>query len=435
MTHTGKVREINEDAVLESGNLFAVADGMGGHQAGEVASSIALSVVRSYIEKNIGLIPGEELVKKAAEEANAAVHEKAVSSAKYHDMGTTLTMMYREGDTLFFAHVGDSRAYVFRGGRLKRLTRDHSLVGKLVEDGEITEEEARVHPQRNIILFALGLGPAVDVDVTAVRIMPGDEFLLVTDGLYSMVEDGQIEQVLEEGLGPAAAVGRLVDMALEAGGTDNVSVVLASYEKPRAAAPTKISERASRETLSSEKVAEEKPGSWVKAHAGALSLCLVLLVCLGIIFGVGFYFYNKTYFVGVRSGKVALYHGFPFWKLAKVERQTDIATEFLPEERRSKVEGNLDPETRQEAEETIRSLAREVERNSSLVPLVEGRNLAEAQAMIGQAGLQAQIDLAPPPDPAQYTVITQDPPPGTRVAKGSVVKLKVTAIPVPAKGV
>src|SRR5450756_1687124 len=93
MTHTGKVREINEDAVLESGNLFAVADGMGGHQAGEVASSLALSAVRQYVEDNLGLIPGDELVKRAVEAANAAVHEKAVSSAKYHDMGTTLTMI------------------------------------------------------------------------------------------------------------------------------------------------------------------------------------------------------------------------------------------------------------------------------------------------------------------------------------------------------
>ena len=436
MTHTGKVREINEDAVLESGNLFAVADGMGGHQAGEVASSLALSVVRQYMEDNLGLIPGEELVKSAVEAANSAVYEKAVSSAKYHDMGTTLTMMYREGDTVYFGHVGDSRAYIFRGGRLKRLTRDHSLVGKLLEDGEITEQEARVHPQRNIILFALGLGPRVDVDVTAVKIIPGDEFLLVTDGLYSMVEDRQIEQVLAAGPEPAGVVKRLVDLALEAGGADNISVVLTSYAKPFSAAPAGITrETVSREPLPSGGVAKAKPGSWIKAHAGVLVICLVLLLSLGAVFAIGFYFYNKTYFVGVKSGKVALYHGFPFWKLAKVERQTDIEVKFLPQERRRRVEGKLDPETRQDAEETIKSLAREVQQNSSLVPTVEGKSLAEAQAVIEQAGLRAESDVASPLDPVQYVVLAQDPRPGTRVEKGSAVKLRVTAASAPAKGV
>jgi len=436
MTHTGKVREINEDAVLESGNLFAVADGMGGHQAGEVASSLALSAVRQYVEDNLGLIPGDELVKRAVEAANAAVHEKAVSSAKYHDMGTTLTMMYREGDTVYFGHVGDSRAYIFRGGKLKRLTRDHSLVAKLVEDGEITEEEARVHPQRNIILFALGLGPGVDVDVMAVKITPGDEFLLVTDGLYSLVEDRRIEQVLAEGPEPSVAVKRLVDLALEAGGADNVSVVLTSYAKPFATAQTGIARRqASYEPSSSEEVSKVKPRSWIKAHAGLLVICLVLILSLGAIFASGFYFYNKTYFVGVKSGKVALYHGFPFWKLAKVERQTDIEVKFLTEERRRRVEGKLDPETKEDAEATIKSLAREAEQNSSLVPPVEGKSLAEAQALLEQAGLKAEPDAVSPADPVQYVVLVQDPRPGTKVEKGSAVKLKVAAVAAPAKGV
>ncbi|MCJ7745423.1 MAG: Stp1/IreP family PP2C-type Ser/Thr phosphatase [Actinobacteria bacterium] len=436
MTHTGKVREINEDAVLSSGNLFAVADGMGGHEAGEVASSLALSAIRQYVEDNLGLIPGDELVKRAVEAANAAVHEKAVSSAKYHDMGTTLTMMYREGDTVYFGHVGDSRAYIFRGGRLKRLTRDHSLVAKLVEDGAITEEEARVHPQRNIILFALGLGPGVDVDVMAVKVTPGDEFLLVTDGLYSMVEDRQIEQVLAGEPEPAAAVKRLVDLALEAGGTDNVSVVLTIYPKPFAAAPTGTThETVNYEPSSSEEVSKVKPRSWIKAHAGLLVICLVLILSLGAIFAIGFYFYNKTYFVGVQGGKVTLYHGFPFWKLAKVESETDIEVKFLTEERRHRVEGKLDPETRKDAEATIKSLAREAEQNSSLVPAVEGKNLAEAQAMIEQAGLEAEPDVVSPPDPVKSIVLAQEPKAGTRVVKGSGVKLKVAAVAAPAKGV
>ena len=436
MTHTGKVREINEDAVLESGNLFAVADGMGGHQAGEVASSLALTVVRQYMEDNLGLIPGEELVRKGVEAANAAIHEKALSSAKFHDMGTTLTMMYREGDTAYFGHVGDSRAYIFRGGRLKRLTRDHSLVARLIENGEITEEEARVHPQRNIILSALGLGPEVDVEITAVKIMPGDEFLLVSDGLYSMVDDRRIEQVLTGEPEPAAAVRRLVDLALEAGGVDNVSVLLTTYAKPFAGVPAGITrKKVSYEPLQAEEMTDASSGNWIRAHAGVLIACLVLLLSLGGLFAVGFYFYNKTYFVGVRSGKVVLYNGFPFWKLSKVERETDIEVKFLPEERRRRVEGKLDPETREEAEATIKSIDREVRQNSSLVPSVEGKSLAEAQAVIEQAGLRAEPDVASPLDPVQYVVLAQDPRPGTRVEKGSSIKLKVASATAPSEGV
>jgi len=434
MTHIGKVREINEDAVLSSGNLFAVADGMGGHQAGEVASALALSVARQYVEDNLGLIPGEVLVKKTVEAANAAVHEKAFSSAKYHDMGTTLTLMYREGDTVYFGHVGDSRAYIFRDGRLKRLTRDHSLVAKLVEDGEITEEEARVHPRRNIILSALGLDSRVEVDVMAVKIKPGDEFLLVTDGLYSMVEDRQIEWVLYEEPEPSEAVKRLVDLALEAGGVDNISVVLACFTKPLVAAPTGITRETVRyEPLPSDEVAEVKPGGWLKAHYKGFVIVAVLILLLGAVFAIGFYFYDRTYYVGARDGKVTLFHGFPFWKLAKVERQTDIEVKFLTEERRRKVEGKLDPESRKDAEATIKSLAREVEQRSSLAPDVVGMKFAEAQALIEKAGLRAEHDVQVPAG-AEGTVLAQDPRRGTRVEKGSAVKLKVVTM-VPGKGV
>jgi hypothetical protein len=132
---------------------------------------------------------------------------------------------------------------------------------------------------------------------------------------------------------------------------------------------------------------------------------------------------------------VVLYNGFPFWKLSKVERETDIEVKFLPEERRRRVEGKLDPETREEAEATIKSIDREVRQNSSLVPSVEGKSLAEAQAVIEQAGLRAEPDVANPYDPVQYVVLAQDPRPGTRVEKGSSIKLKVATAAAPAKGV
>jgi len=199
---------------------------MGGHQAGEVASSMAIGVVGQYVEDNLGLISGEKLVEKAMSAANAAVHGKASSSAKFRQMGTTMTILYREGDTAYIGHVGDSRAYLFREGSLRRLTRDHSLVATLVEEGEITEEQARHHPQRNIITKALGLEPQVEVDLTAVKIEPGDVFLLASDGLTGLVTDDRIAEVLASGGEPAEQTRRLVDMALEGGGTDNISVVI-----------------------------------------------------------------------------------------------------------------------------------------------------------------------------------------------------------------
>ncbi|HEY5532533.1 MAG TPA: Stp1/IreP family PP2C-type Ser/Thr phosphatase, partial [Candidatus Anoxymicrobiaceae bacterium] len=238
LTDTGKVREINEDSVLEAGNLFAVADGMGGHQAGEVASDLALSLIGQYVEDNLGLVGGEKLVEKAVSSANASVHQKARSSAKYHSMGTTVTLLYREGDTAYIGNVGDSRTYLLRAGSLRRLTRDHSLVQALIDEGEITEEQARNHPQRNIIIRALGLEPQIDVDVVSVKIEPGDEFLLASDGLTGMVDDAGIAGVLVENSEPVAAARALVDLALAAGGNDNISVVVVSIKESATVVPS-----------------------------------------------------------------------------------------------------------------------------------------------------------------------------------------------------
>lgn len=427
-THIGKVREINEDAVLETGNLFAVADGMGGHQAGEVASSLALTVIEEYIEDNLGVIPGEKLVEKAMGAANARVHRKATGSAKFRDMGTTVTLLYREGDIAYIGHVGDSRAYLLRAGGLKQLTRDHSLVGKLVEDGEITEEEARQHPQRNIILQALGLAPQVEIDVVSVKIQPGDVYMLATDGLSSLVEDPRIEEVLAAEPEPTTAAKRLVDLALEAGGTDNISVVIVGFQESATTVPAAGAGVAG--------TGEEAPAGTEKPRAGgrprsaaikkALVVIVAVLVVLGAGFGVAFYFYNRTFYVGSRNGKVTLFKGFPFWELAMVERGTDIETRFLPEALRRRVEGKLEPESKRNAERTIGSLEREVEKNSSIVPDVVGKKFVEARALLEKAGLQAKVEPAGIPGMPADLVVVSDPQPGTRVGKGSQVTLKVT---------
>ncbi|MBU4174307.1 MAG: Stp1/IreP family PP2C-type Ser/Thr phosphatase [Actinobacteria bacterium] len=424
ITETGKVREINEDAVLETGSLFAVADGMGGHQAGEVASTLALSAIGQYVEDNLGAIPGEKLVEKAVSGANAVVHQKAVSSARFRDMGTTVTVLYREGDTAYIGHVGDSRAYLLRNGDLRQLTDDHSLVAKLVQEGEITPREARSHPQRNVILKALGLESQLEADVVSVKIQPGDVFLLATDGLTSLVGDDVISRVLAAFPGPVDAAGRLVELALEAGGIDNVSVVIVSF----AESPTVVPVGGATGGSNGGDNRGDKGGGPRASRGKAARIWLILLVVLLVLalagFGVGLYFFNHTYFVGVKGGKVTLFKGFPFWDMAMVETQTDIEIRFLPDSLRTRVEENLVTESRRNAEKTIESLALEVEKNSSIVPDVEGKAYDEATEMLLEAGLHPVAELVSRPGFEPDVVSTQDPAPGARVGKGSDVMLK-----------
>jgi PPM family protein phosphatase len=430
LSETGKVREINEDAVLEAGNIFAVADGMGGHQAGEVASDLALGVIGQYIEDNLGLIGGEKLVEKAIASANATVHQKAESSAKYRSMGTTVTVLYREGDTAYIGHVGDSRAYLFRGGRLRRLTKDHSLVATLIEEGEITEEESRNHPQRNIILRALGLEQQLEVELVSVKIEPGDEFLLATDGLTGLVSDEEIAAVLGRGEEPVSLAGQLVDMAMQAGGTDNISVVLAHFKESDTVVPSSAAVKDGREPVNGEgSVPFPDAGGRTRWNRRRMvkwaSVTVALLVILGTAFGVAAYFYNRTYYVASREGNVTMFKGFPFWDLGVVAKQTDIEVRFLPEVLRRRVEGKLDPQSRSEAEKTLKWLQREAAKNSVIVPSVTGKKYAEVKGELEKLGLKPVLNLVSVPNVPGDTIFEQDPAPGTRLGVGSEVKLKV----------
>ncbi|MBN1289727.1 MAG: Stp1/IreP family PP2C-type Ser/Thr phosphatase [Actinobacteria bacterium] len=231
LTDTGIVRSANEDTVLEGERIFAVADGMGGHNAGEVASGMAASLLEEYVAENRHLVSGPELLKEAIGYANRRIYEKASSVAEYKDMGTTLTALFVSDGSVFIGSVGDSRAYLYRGGMLRRLTHDDSLVAKMVEDGVINEEEASVHPRRNVILKALGVEPAVDIEIVSETVEPGDLFMLSTDGLTSLVEDKEMETVLAGGREMNKKTKSLLDLALERGGTDNISVILVSVEE------------------------------------------------------------------------------------------------------------------------------------------------------------------------------------------------------------
>jgi PPM family protein phosphatase len=224
----GRQRKGNEDNYFVRAPLFVVADGMGGAQAGEVASEIAVRQFEAGIPD--GRDAGEALA-ELIRAANARIHEQARSDSKHAGMGTTTTAAYLTGDTVVVAHVGDSRCYLLRDGDLIRLTRDHSLVGELVARGKLTEEQAESHPQRSVITRALGPEPDVLVDVEAYPARAGDLFLLCSDGLTSMVHEPQLKELLTAPAGSLERVGRsLIAAANDAGGRDNITVILFRVE-------------------------------------------------------------------------------------------------------------------------------------------------------------------------------------------------------------
>ena len=225
LTDTGRKRRQNEDAFVCDPPLFAIADGMGGAQAGELASRLAAAA----IEEGGAALDSEEGVVGIVRTANARIFERALHDPTVAGMGTTATvaLVDERGSTLRLAHVGDSRAYRYRGGTLEQLSTDHSLVGELVRTGRLTEAEAAVHPHRSVITRALGTDADVEVEERTIELAPGDLVLLCSDGLSAMVRDEEIARLLESvASDPHAAADALVRAANDAGGEDNVTVVL-----------------------------------------------------------------------------------------------------------------------------------------------------------------------------------------------------------------
>jgi protein phosphatase len=225
ITDTGKRRRRNEDTYVCRPPLFAIADGMGGAQAGQVASRLAAAALAESTDGT----RGEERVVELVQEANRRVFLRANEDASTQGMGTTMTvaLVDEAGGTVSIGHVGDSRAYRLRDGGLEQLTRDHSLVQELVESGRLSPEEADHHPQRSVITRVLGTDPDVDVDTLTVETRPGDLFLLCSDGLTAMVDDDEILRALETWRGDLeGALRKLVDAANRGGGDDNITAVV-----------------------------------------------------------------------------------------------------------------------------------------------------------------------------------------------------------------
>jgi protein phosphatase len=222
-TDSGRKRRHNEDSYVFQPPLFAIADGMGGARAGEVASALAAGALTESGADG----GGERALARAIQEANRRVHQRASTDAETEGMGTTMTVALVEGDAVSFGHVGDSRAYLLRENRLEQLTDDHSLVAELVRRGELSPQAAEVHPQRSVITRALGTDPDVDVDTFSVEAQPGDVYLICSDGLSDMVGGETIEHILLEHRNDLSAASRaLVQAANRAGGDDNITAIV-----------------------------------------------------------------------------------------------------------------------------------------------------------------------------------------------------------------
>src|SRR5215217_4750135 len=223
-TDTGRRRRNNEDVYVCKPPLFAIADGMGGAQAGEVASGLTAEVLKEY-DSSAGA--REEQVQALIQEANRRVYVRATEDAELSGMGTTLTLALVTENGVVFGHVGDSRAYLLRDGNLQQVTDDHSLVAELTRAGKLSEEEAESHPQRSVITRALGTDPDVDGDVFSVETQEGDVFLLCSDGLSDMVDDATIEEILRQYRDDLAeAADELVRAANRSGGEDNITMLI-----------------------------------------------------------------------------------------------------------------------------------------------------------------------------------------------------------------
>ncbi|MDQ5816275.1 MAG: Stp1/IreP family PP2C-type Ser/Thr phosphatase [Actinomycetota bacterium] len=377
----GRVREANEDSYLIADPLFVVADGMGGHIAGDVASSTAVKVIQDESGDASSENPGT--LSKIISDANTAIWDKAQSDPALRGMGTTCTLVLVDEHRVHIAHVGDSRAYRLRDGQLEQLTEDHTLVGRMVQEGRLSPEEAQHHPQRSIITRALGVDEEVQVDLDTVELSEGDRLLICSDGLSSMVDDGPIKSVLASESDPQRAADRLIDVANEAGGDDNITVVVIDFENASgaarrivpAAAPTEDegsaqsvtdqaeeSARPSTPTPMPEREEEPEPERPRRRWVGKLVIAfLVLLLLAGGAYAAARYTLSNSWYVGLAaSGEVAIYSGIPDdiagLELREVEETSSIALEDLPEFKRDDLRTGIKTESLEEARSTLANL-------------------------------------------------------------------------------
>jgi protein phosphatase len=382
-TDTGLQRRANEDSLLVRSPLFVVADGMGGAQAGEVASSVAVETFRAGLDD--GTDPEKSLVTQV-EQANSRINELSHTNLEHAGMGTTITAVYVGEEDLSIAHVGDSRAYCVRDGELLRLTDDHSLVDELIRQGRLTPEEAEEHPQRSVITRALGPEATVDVDVRSFRGRPNDVYLLCSDGLTTMLAESELLQILlsHERLSDTGEA--LIAAANAAGGKDNITVVLLRLEEVlteaerladghttiTAVEPAQVGLSTTQERpnppnggthldAAMKDVRQELPngaaaipqrprraeaplqpskGALLRQRLRRLRAPVVVLIVVGLLAAGGYLALQSVYFIGTNQrGLVTMFSGLPYelpggLKLYSSDYVSGVSASTLPADRR-----------------------------------------------------------------------------------------------------
>lgn len=385
-TDTGRQRNANEDSLFVDAPLFVVADGMGGAQAGEVASRAA---AESFAQ-NLPPAPPEKLLEETIEGANRTIHELARKDPSLAGMGTTTTaaLVDLDGEEVAIGHVGDSRAYRLRAGRLEQLTRDHSLVEEMRRKGQLTDAQAEDHPQRSIITRALGPEPEVEVDLQTVPAQAGDVFLICSDGLTTMLDDEKIAHVLGRATSLQSAVRTLVDEANRAGGRDNITVVLFRLEDADSAEGGASPAREGATLIGGDAEAARLTATEVRKRAAAEAArkrreemearprgrrlrtalkVLVPLLLIAVILAGAWYGNRQIWFLGTDgAGRVALYRGAPYElpfgiQLYSERYSSPVQTGSLPARRRDAVTGH-DLRSRGDAV----SLLEEIEKTAGL---------------------------------------------------------------------
>ena len=390
----GMVRSENQDSGYAGPRLLAMADGMGGHAGGDIASSTVIGALVDLDGEALGSSEASSALLQRISAANNELAEMAKAEPRLQGMGTTLIAILRSQNKLVLAHIGDSRAFLARDGKLTQITKDHSFVQSLVDEGRITEDEAIGHPQRSLVTRVLTGQHDDEPDVTVREARIGDRYLIASDGLTDYVAGDTIAELVLAGEPPGTTADRLVELALKAGAPDNVTIVIgdvvdltkvdapptqpqivgaaATRTKGRGTRPIPVTPAAKAAALSREAageadddvtLAEEGPTSGPARWLRRVAVLLVALIVLGGGSYAAYTWSQRQYFVGAHDGNVAVFQGVtqdigPI-RLSHVESESDIRVDDLPDFYRTKVEDRVSTDTRQDADALVSQLRTE----------------------------------------------------------------------------
>ncbi|SMC62856.1 Stp1/IreP family PP2C-type Ser/Thr phosphatase [Janibacter indicus] len=379
----GLVRKDNQDSGYAGPHLLVVADGMGGHAGGDLASATVITELVEIDHDSLTAAEASSQLGRAITRANDEIARTFADNAELEGMGTTVTAIMRARNKLILAHIGDSRAYLLREGRLSQITKDHSFVQTLIDEGRITEEEASTHPQRSVVTRVLTGADSDEPDLGAREARKGDRYLLCSDGLSGFVALDTIEEILTGGTPPGQAADDLVSLALRAGAPDNVTVIVAdvveagtapstqpqvvgsaALRRPRKRVDNSPAARAAALTRDEDddegvELDEEghgRRGRWLRRLGGLV----VAVLLVGAVAYAGYAWTQQQYYVGAQAGHVTVYRGVaqdlgPISLNTAVD-QTDIELSELPSFYRDEVEGTISVESRSAADQRVDSL-------------------------------------------------------------------------------